>query len=349
MTDAIERLLSSDGPVAVVLHERLRPVAGKSGVIFPPTFADIGYNIDELRGGKRVAIDSVGSQANRMEEAFLHGDYARLVPQITIVAGKEVEKAVNLLRAAHRLADAAVRFSGLAQEAEQAFAAYRDRGDATPIARLSPMSLVFGMWDSRGTQVKVPRALGVTIYADDVEVLTRSAQLVPAFDSEDVAGVAQEALEKTEKDSWADIGLAHVPSSRTHGGVICHGDIVREGVLNLVALRGVKGDSAQGSVTLQRYVLGLALVAATLPGPYNLRQGCLLVRDGAEGLRVRTVEIDGKKDTLALTHQQALDYATTAAEAFGVAPDRTVEFSPEKARKAMDEAKAKKGKKKGAK
>ena len=96
-------------------------------------------------------------------------------------------------------------------------------------------------------------------------------------------------------------------------------------------------------------MIGLALTAATLPGSYDLRQGCLLVRDEADGLCIKTVEIDGKEDMLALSHQQALDYAKAAAEAFGIAPDRTVEFSPEKARKAMDEAKAKKGKKKAVK
>ena len=60
-----------NGPVALHLKQRLLPVEGEGGVIFPPTYADIGYNIDTLSDGTRVAtIDSVGSQANRLEPIF---------------------------------------------------------------------------------------------------------------------------------------------------------------------------------------------------------------------------------------------------------------------------------------
>src|SRR5438552_14871834 len=62
------------GPVALHLKQKLLPVEsvdGDEGIIYPPTYADIGYNIDTLSDGTRVAlIDSVGSQANRMEPIF---------------------------------------------------------------------------------------------------------------------------------------------------------------------------------------------------------------------------------------------------------------------------------------
>ncbi len=51
------------GPVALHLKQKLLPVEGEGGVIFPPTYADIGYNIDTLSDGTKVAtIDSVGSR-----------------------------------------------------------------------------------------------------------------------------------------------------------------------------------------------------------------------------------------------------------------------------------------------
>ena len=60
-----------NGPVALHLKQKLVPVEGEGGVIFPPTYADIGYNIDTLSDGTKVCtIDSVGSQANRMEPIF---------------------------------------------------------------------------------------------------------------------------------------------------------------------------------------------------------------------------------------------------------------------------------------
>src|SRR6516165_8157390 len=60
-----------NGPVALHLKQKLLPVEGEGAVIFPPTYADIGYNIDTLSDGTKVCtIDSVGSQANRMEPIF---------------------------------------------------------------------------------------------------------------------------------------------------------------------------------------------------------------------------------------------------------------------------------------
>ena len=44
-----------NGPVALHLKQKLLPVEGEGAVIFPPTYADIGYNIDELSDGTKVA------------------------------------------------------------------------------------------------------------------------------------------------------------------------------------------------------------------------------------------------------------------------------------------------------
>src|SRR5271166_4489554 len=90
------------GPVALCLKQKLVPVEGEGGVIFPPTYADIGYNIDELPDGTKVAtIDSVGSQANRIEPIFKStgkddegtekNPLAALVPQIEIELHIKVE------------------------------------------------------------------------------------------------------------------------------------------------------------------------------------------------------------------------------------------------------------------
>src|SRR5258708_21182622 len=78
------------GPVALHLRQKLLPVEGEGGVIFPPTYADIGYNIDELSDGtKVVTVDSVGSQANRMEPIFNREPLSALVPQLDIEYANE--------------------------------------------------------------------------------------------------------------------------------------------------------------------------------------------------------------------------------------------------------------------
>ena len=99
-----------DGPVALVCKQRLLPVEGEGSVIFPPTYADIGYNIDTLSDGtKVVTIDSVGSQANRMEPIFAREPYSELVPQITIeLHKKEYIERRSIFDLAHRSADAVV-------------------------------------------------------------------------------------------------------------------------------------------------------------------------------------------------------------------------------------------------
>ena len=123
------------GPVAVVLRQVLLPAEGADAVVFPPTYADIGYNIDTLSDGTRVAaLDSVGAQANRIEPLFKaavdgasENPYASLVPQLTITYGDD--QSVSILEAGHRLGDALIRSTGLAEQAIAAFRIYLDKGD----------------------------------------------------------------------------------------------------------------------------------------------------------------------------------------------------------------------------
>ena len=66
-------------------------------------------------------------------------------------------------------------------------------------------------------------------------------------------------------------------------------------MLNLVALRALSGANASGTRKLQRYILGLALVALLAQSERFLREGCLLVpaeEHGAETKLVnRTVDL----------------------------------------------------------
>jgi CRISPR-associated protein Csb1 len=178
---------SADAPAAIVLREYLAPVEGKDGVFFPPTFAPAenskdfpgGYNINDLGHGENVClIDSVGSQANRIEPMFATAPYAALVPQLVVQAG---EKKVSILEAGHRAGDAIVRCTELKDALQKAFQALK-MGNAVPLAKLAPTSLVFGVWDSRDTQAKAPRLLAATIRAFNVAKLTRSAQYNPAIE-----------------------------------------------------------------------------------------------------------------------------------------------------------------------
>lgn len=328
--------LADDGPAALVIREHLIPVEGRDGVLFPATYAAAedkskfagGYNIDTFPDGTNVClVDSVGSQANRIEPIFARPHYADLVPQVVITAG---DKKVNLLEAGHRAGDAIVRCSELQEVLHDAFKASQN-GDAEPLAKIAPTSLVFGVWDSRDTQAKLPRLVASTIRAYNVRKLTRSAQYVPATNYV-AQGLLDEPPDKKTSDAYAERGFVHVPATGSHGGVIAEGGVRREATLSLAALRLLTVREANGTLAgertkkLRRYILGLALTALTAPQSAHLRQGCNLVPDVDKPREFMLVNADGTREDMTLTHAEALAFAKAAAEAFGVEPSQTVPF-----------------------
>jgi len=319
--------LKDDSDVAaLVMRQYLTPVEEKDAIIFPPTYpvkkdesgnSAAGYNIDRFSDGSSICqIDSVGSQANRMEPIFGRKRYKHLVPEVIIEAG---ERKIDLLEAGHRAADAIVRFSTIGPQLHEAFRVYRDDGNAAPLARIAPTSLVFGAWDSRATQVKLPRIVRSVIRAYNVKEHTRSAQYST------IAGeiLAQGDVEITTKGPKAELGLAHVPAVKTHGGVRLEGggEIRREGIINLAALRALGGSTDEETLHIRRYVLGLALVSITGPLDPNLREGCELVPDPDKKITWKRVRHDGTRSDQEMTHDDALAFATAAAAAFQVATE----------------------------
>ena len=294
----------STGPVALYLKQKLLPIEdGEDGnvecVIFPPTYVDIGYNIDTLAEGTRIAtIDSVGSQANRLEPIFKSESSKRddwFVPQIKIKLNEE--RTVSLLDLPHRAADAVVRSSpGLLELAQRAFDSIR-KGDAGPLCQLAPTSLVFGVWDSRGDSgEKRPRLIRSIIRAWNVEPLHAAAQFNSAWKSLDEGQQNELKKEATAKKvELSEKGFADAPGvfrktdkvpqfrngapnpdARVLGGVIAHGPIERQVTVNLVALRALRGKDDTETRAIRKYLLSLSLMAATADIELFLREGCLL-------------------------------------------------------------------------
>lgn len=341
--------LKPDGPAALVLREWLMPVEGTDGVLFPATYAagdgfPGGYNIDiDPESKKNVAlVDSVGSQANRIEPIFKDEKYRSLVPQIAVTAG---EKEVTIFEAAHRAGDAILRCSSLDGELQAAFNEVL-KGDATALAKIAPTSLVFGVWDSRDTQAKLPRVFASTIRAFNVRELRRSAQYNPAVDFAELDVFSPEEKSKAEGDNknpLAKRGFVHVPATATHGGVIADGGIRRDVTLGLAAIRLLHaGKDEKRTLELRRYILGLALVAFTYNASGYLRQGCLLVLNPEQSRELVEVLPTGERKPFKLTHDDAVEFATETANAFGVGESKTVSFDKKKAKE--DVAKAKKAK-----
>lgn len=348
------------GPVALYLKQKLLPVEGEGGIIFPPTYADIGYNIDTLSDGTKVAtIDSVGSQANRMEPLFKasaeaqgENPLAELVPQIEIVlhVEKKGEKSHlekrSILDLAHRSADAVVQSSPqLSMAIAEAFEALRRTGDAGPLCVLAPTSLVFGVWDSRGsTGEKRPRLVRAIIRAWDVEPLHAAAQFSSIWKALDESQRAElkEEEKKKNKAKLSEIGLADAPATfrklgqnaakylhefrdgmpnperRVLGGVLAKGRIEREVTVNLIALHGIRGESVEETKHIQKYLLGLSLLAAIAEIDLFLREGCHLRYAGDDVWHEVPRRSDPKPVDLGAAEARTLirTYASTAAAHF---------------------------------
>lgn len=155
----------------------LQPAGGPGDKVFPPTYSG-GEYATEMRyiNGEEVncvLLDSVQSQANRMELALLserESGRAQL-PVITVeFTGADLPKPfrVTSLEVPHRIADAILRDSELdGVMFRQSDIGKRldtlDVRKATALFELCPTALVFGMWDSTGPRgglgVKFQRAL----------------------------------------------------------------------------------------------------------------------------------------------------------------------------------------------
>ncbi len=180
---------------------RLQPVGGQGDKIFPPTYppepnAPRGTSprhVFERRriGGEEiwcVLIDSVQSQANRLEEALLtltnqeSGDSPVPIPHITVdFAGRDLEplQRITSLDAPHRVYDAILRDSLLdtkpfMESDEGRSLATAKPADATALLEISPTALVFGAWHSQGggggLGAKFPRTLVSEIMGINVPV-----------------------------------------------------------------------------------------------------------------------------------------------------------------------------------
>lgn len=150
-------------------RQRLQPVGGKGDKIFPPTYPgerqnDPPRHVYERRfiGGEEVwcvLVDSVQSQANRLEESLLGVIRSEVpIPHVVVdFRDKNLDgvREITSLEAPHRIYDAILRDSWLDgqdfMKSEKgkclAKATYQD---ASALLQISPTSLLFGSWHSQG-------------------------------------------------------------------------------------------------------------------------------------------------------------------------------------------------------
>jgi CRISPR-associated protein Csb1 len=297
---------------AIRRRATLQPAGGDGEKVFPSTYEGGNYATEErvVDGEKRpcVILDSVASQANRMELALLEAETSKSI-SIPVVevdfakAGLPDVGTITALEAPHRIADAILRDSmleGKRFRETDIGKSFTDANaqNATALFQFCPTALVFGMWDSTGPKggmgTKIQRAVRSEIVGVGVVTGTRtSSRLDPLQISIGAGPIYKQGASWTLKEDEADkekgkavkLGKDGKPSEANHGNVTPSIDEGKGGVtlshalqitvLSLPALRRlrfpVKGQEPGPVNEAARTVLAaVALCGAIL----SIEQGC---------------------------------------------------------------------------
>jgi CRISPR-associated protein Csb1 len=151
---------------ALRLRVRLQPAGGVGDKVFPPTYAGSTYAIEQRRIKGRIVrailLDSVQSQANRLEEALKEAHTAGKIrlPMITVDFSTDMPeepRSYSTLDVPHRIFDAIIRDSLLGEtpfpdtDIGRRVSAATIR-DAVALFEFCPTALLFGAWDSTGAR-----------------------------------------------------------------------------------------------------------------------------------------------------------------------------------------------------
>jgi CRISPR-associated protein Csb1 len=261
-----------------------QPAGGPGMKVFPPTYEGGKYATEGPKPPRRspdgnevildferVLLDSVQSQANRMELALLQAWERKelQLPVITVdFADHDLPKTLRVtsLEAPHRIADAllrdarhpgedvAFRKSSVGRELDNV-----DARNATPLFRYCPTALVFGLWDSTGPKgglgAKFARALVSEIVGLDAQIGVKTSSRIdpaqiqlaagPLYAAPEGEWTLDESKAVKEKGKPVKLGQDGKPSEANHGNVtptISSGGVlisraVQTIVLSLTALR----------------------------------------------------------------------------------------------------------------
>jgi len=227
-----------------------QPAGGTGDKVFPPTYEGGKYateyriidgapeselKIESEKGGREtqtrvmrnpprscVLLDSVQSQANRMEAALLDAWERKRIPLPVLTvdfkgAGLPKPLRITSLEAPHRIADALLRDSLLDGKAFRKSDLGRrlddvSNRDATPLFELCPTALVFGMWDSTGPKgglgAKFARAMVSEIVGIDAESGVKTSSRIDPTQIQSNAGPLYQTTSEDEIGWTLDLDKA---------------------------------------------------------------------------------------------------------------------------------------------
>lgn len=303
---------------AIRVVTQLLPAGGHADKVFPPTYAGGSYHQEVRRiGGQEVnvvVLDSVQSQANRLEEVLLRAFDANECNIPVLSVHIEGHGRITALDAPHRVSDAIFRdslYEGMefrkstvGSEIVQARV-----NNATAFFRYCPTALIFGTWDSHGGEgtrsAKVQRALTSEIVGLNAVFGERSgSRRDPLGIVKTAATIYQHANEywtldenqamRDDKNQPKRFGKEGKPSEIGHGNVtptlseaggVTISEAIQTTVLSFVQLRRLRFPDRNNQSAVERDVAGRTVLAALalyaialqLDEGYDLRSRCLLL------------------------------------------------------------------------
>lgn len=271
-----------DGGIAFRSITELQPAGGAGDKVFPATYEGATYAFeDRVIDGQRVRcvlLDSVQSQANRLELALLEGHRARKLrfPLVQIDFGSVPEEevravgVVTALELPHRLADAHFGASEVDEKGKRV--PFRDRdpkkasalgrrfdqgsiANATPIFELCPTALIYGMWDSHGPRGGLGERFQRTVVSEIVGIDAEAGRR-PASRIDPIIRTTKDIPVERSPEGWkvvekgkaklSEVGLGNVtPSLKDEKGREHHGGVTIRSArqvwhLSLPALRRLR-------------------------------------------------------------------------------------------------------------
>jgi CRISPR-associated protein Csb1 len=352
-----------DNSAAFRRRRSLQPAGGRGDKIFPPTYPGEGRNaaprhVFETRrlNGEDVVcvlIDSVQSQANRLEEALLSSARAGEIslPRLVVdfpSSGLNAVPEISSLDAPHRIYDAILRDSMLGGVAfRESDVGKRIRQatmhDATAILETSPTALLFGAWNSTGeggglgakfARVIVSEVIGVGVPVEPPpgsasgDVQTAGRRTGSRIDPLGILRSVE--VYKTDTDWDTSEKTAGKKAKRVRPSEINHGNIApsvqalgvtcdyaqQTAVITLAGLRRLSfGTDTARNRAARAYLAALGLVALLEADAqgYALRSRCDLVCDGDAAIEL--VQFDGKSAPVELDLHAARTLHAGAYEA----------------------------------
>jgi CRISPR-associated protein Csb1 len=351
LLEALNNGLSSDATkeraAGIEVNLSLDPAGGLP--VQPPSYdGALEIHSRHVNGERRevIELDSVGSSANRLEDALLElhraGDYPLPVSTTTVEPKTGPAVTISTLEMPHRVFDAWLRLSdaddgdtkfedsALGQELSLAHESALD-----PLLETSAHDLLFGAWDSHRKgphgQVRLGRSLTTTLIGLDPIPQAQFAARRDPLNLGEASDLPKGAKKLSEQ------GLSSIPpQKRTPSPEPGERSEGRNGGVSITEARylGFLSFAALRRLGFERYeptevrallaALGLYALALRANAGWDLRARCALIPRGQ--LELKLIEQGGHAAAFALTADDARAAFEEAVNRVGI-KDRSVQLS----------------------